>query len=136
MRREMRYMVLLAIVGLCAAAVLAGPGATPVEREKDATQVARAWFHSLMRGETAVTTSLSAVPFDFDRKEEVKTLPDLKARYDGIVGDKGKRDLKETSARIESSSPEKVVVVLMIEDEGVAVTVKPGEAFRVVGFSD
>jgi len=48
----------------------------------------------------------------------------------------GKRNLKPTSVKIEASSPENVEVILMIEDEGVAVSVKPGEAFRVVGFSD
>jgi len=52
------------------------------------------------------------------------------------VANKGKRDLKLTSVKIESSSPEKVEVVLMIEDEGIVVVIKPGEAFRVVGFAD
>lgn len=105
-------------------------------RNNSATQVARTWFTSLMRGETAVTTSLSAVPFSFDRKQEVKTLTDLKKLYDRVVKNKGKRDLKPTSVKIESSSAEKVEIVLMIEDEGIVVTVKPGEAFRVVGFWD
>lgn len=106
------------------------------ERDTNAMQVAKAWFTSLMQGETAVTTSLSAVPFAFDKTQEVKTLSDLKQLYDQVVAKKGKRDLKPTSVKIQSSSPEKVEVVLMIGDEGIVIEVKPGEAFRVIGFRD
>ena len=136
MRHRMRYFALPASVALLAAVAWAGPGYTKVERDKDATQVAKAWFTSLMQGDTAITTSLSAVPFSFDRKQEVKRYSDLKKLFDQIVEKKGKRDIKPTSVKIESSSNEKVEVVLMIEDEGVVVAVKPGEVFRVVGFWD
>jgi len=133
----MRYFALPASVALLAAVAWAGPGYnTKVERDKDATQVAKAWFTSLMQGDTAITTSLSAVPFSFDRKQEVKRYSDLKKLFDQIVEKKGKRDIKPTSVKIESSSNEKVEVFLMIEDEGVVVAVKPGEVFRVVGFWD
>lgn len=132
----MRYFALPASVALLAAVAWAGPGYTKVERDKDATQVAKAWFTSLMQGDTAITTSLSAMPFSFDRKQEVKRYSDLKKLFDQIVEKKGKRDIKPTSVKIESSSNEKVEVVLMIEDEGVVVAVKPGEVFRVVGFWD
>ena len=132
----MRYFALPASVALLAAVAWAGPGYTKVERDKDATQVAKAWFTSLMQGDTAITTSLSAVPFSFDRKQEVKRYSDLKKLFDQIVEKKDKRDIKPTSVKIESSSNEKVEVVLMIEDEGVVVAVKPGEVFRVVGFWD
>ena len=136
MRHRMRYFALPASVALLAAVAWAGPGYTKVERDKDATQVAKAWFTSLMQGDTAITTSLSAMPFSFDRKQEVKRYSDLKKLFDQIVEKKGKRDIKPTSVKIESSSNEKVEVVLMIEDEGVVVAVKPGEVFRVVGFWD
>ena len=136
MRNINRYMVLTVSVALVAASVWAAPDEIKVERDKNATQVASAWFVSLMKGDTAVTTSLSATPFSFDRKQEIKTLPELKKLYDQIVGKKGKRDLKPTSIKVHSSSPEEVEVLIMIEDEAIAVTVKPGESFRVVGFSD
>jgi len=119
-------------VGLAQAA----PPPDEQERNENATQVAKAWFVSLMQGETAVTTALSAVPFAFDAKHEVRSLQDLKTLYDQVVAKKGKRDLKPTATKIKSSSPESVEVVLMIEDEGIAVHVKPGDAFRVVGFRD
>ncbi len=106
------------------------------EPDGNATQIAKAWFRSLMAGETVVTTSLSDVPFSFDRKKEIKTHTDLKERFDRVVAQKGKRNLKPTSVRITASAPEQVEVILMIEDEGIVVVVKPGEAFRVVGFSD
>ena len=132
-----RFSRLLALV-LFAMVALVRPVCAQVEREQNAGQVAKAWFTSLMQGETAVTTSLSAVPFSFDEKRRIETLPDLKKLYDQVVENKGKRDLKVESVRVESSSPEKVVVILMVkgDDEAIAVTVKPGEAFRVVGFRD
>lgn len=136
MRQKLQYFTLPVTVILLATAALAGQGYAKVERDKNATQVARAWFTSLMQGETAVATSLSAVPFSFDKKQEVKTLAELKKLYDQIVENKGRRDLNPESVKITSSSDEKVEVILMIEDEGIAVEVKPGEAFRVVGFRD
>jgi len=109
------HIGLAVAVLLAATTVWAGPDNVAAARDKSATQVAYAWFASLMRGKTAVTTSLSAVPFSFDRKMEVKTYAELKALYDRIVHEKGKRDLTPTSAKIESSPAEKVEVVLMIE---------------------
>lgn len=123
-------------VGLLAALAQAGSCEEAAERNKSATQVAKAWFTSLMQGETAVTTSLSAVPFAFDSKQEVKSLVELKKLYDRVVERKGKRDIKPTSIRVASSSAEKVEVIVMIEDEAVAISVRPGDAFRVVGFRD
>ena len=140
MSRQRRRVVyrLAAICGLGLLAALAR-GASPEDearRNEDAAQIAKAWFTSLMAGETAVTTALSGVPFSFDRKQEVKTLGELRELYDQIVAKKGKRDLKPTSVKIASSSPKNVAVVLMIDDEAVVVSVKPGEAFRAVGFED
>ena len=127
-----------AVVVFSASAVTTDGADTDVERDDSAMQVARVWFTSLMQGETAVTTSLSGVPFNFDGQQQVKTHSELKQLYDQILAKKGKRDLKPTSIRIKSSSPEKVEVILMIEDddEGINVLVTPGEAFRVVGFVD
>jgi hypothetical protein len=136
MRKIIQCAALTVAVVLASVTVWAGPSDANVERDRDATQVAKAWFTSLMQGESAVTTSLSAVPFSFDRKQEVKTLPELTTLYKQVADKNGKRDLKVSSVKIATSSPEKVEVVLMIEDEGIAVTIKPGEAFRVVGFSD
>ncbi len=135
-RYSMRCLAVVCAVGLLVALAQAAPPKDAAERDENATQVAKAWFTSLMQGETAVTTSLSAVPFAFDKKQEVESLSDLKKLYDQVVAKKGKRDLSPASVKIESSSPEKVVVILMIEDEGIAVSVRPGEAFRVVGFWD
>jgi len=134
--RRRRCLATVCGLGLLFALAQAAPPEERAARNEDATQVAKAWFTSLMSGETAVTTALSAVPFSFDGKEEVTSLVDLKERYDRIVSGKGKRDLKPTSVKIRSSSPDEVEVVLMIEDEGIVVSVKPGDAFRVMGFRD
>lgn len=135
MNMMIRCMVLAASLGLVTATVGAAPDGK-AERNNHAIQVAKAWFISLMQGETAVTTSLSAVPFSFDGKHDIKTLAELKTFYDQVVEKKGKRDLKPGAVEVKSSSPETVVVSLAIDDEGIAITVKPGEACRVVGFRD
>ena len=83
-----------------------------------------------------MTTSLSEVPFSFDRKQEVGDLKQLRNIYDQIVSKKGKRDLVPSSIEVKSPEPEKVEVVLMVGDEGVLVLIKPGDAYKVIGFSD
>lgn len=124
------------VLGLAVAFVQAAPSQDEDKRNEEASTVAKAWFESWMKGQTDVTTSLSAIPFAFDKKQEVKSFPELKKLYEQVVAKKGKRDLNPTSVKIKSSSPENVVVILMIEDEGIAVSVRPGEHFRVVGFRD
>lgn len=136
MKHRIRFLALPAAIAVFANVALAGPGCTKAECDRNAIQVAKEWFTSLIQGETTVTTALSAVPFSFDNKQQVKTLVDLKKLFDQIVKDKGARDIKPTSATIQSSSDKKVEVVLMINDEGVVIDVEPGDAFRVVGFRD
>lgn len=107
-----------------------------LERDPDAVQVARAWFNSLVEGETAVTLALSSVPFDFDGHWSIESMTDLKNRYDEVIASKGRRDIDLTSIEIESSSEGKAVVLIWVEDEKVRVEVESGDVFRVVGFSD
>ena len=90
-----------------------------------------------MQGNTDVAISLSEVPFDLDKQQEVKALPDLKIIYDKIVSEKGKRDLIISYIEIKSSTPDKVEVILRIKDgEGVLVIVRPGDAYKIIGFWD
>ncbi len=135
---NMRCFALPITVIVLATMAFAGPDQAPEERDKVATQAAKTWFTSLVGGEPAVTTALCAVPFSFDGKMEIKTLPELEKLYGDIIKEKGKRDLKPVFVKIESSAPEKVVVILTIEgdDQKIAVSVKPGEVFRVIGFRD
>jgi len=134
----MRCLTLTITALVLATMAFAAPNQEEVGRNEGPVQVAKAWLTSLMQGETEVVTSLSAVPFSFDGKHEVATLTELKKIYDGVVKEKGKRNTKVASAKIESSSPEKVVVSITIEgsDDTISVFVKPGDAFRVVGFRD
>ena len=117
---------------------LATPSHADVGRDDGAVQVAKAWFTSLMQGETDVTTALSVVPFSLDGKREIATLAELKKIYDGVVEKKGKRNLKVASTKVNLSTPEKVTVLITIEgdDETISVFVKPGDACRVIGFRD
>jgi hypothetical protein len=134
--RALLVVVCLGACGFLASLGLAAVAEADAQRDAMAQEVAEAWFTSLMSGRTAVATSLSAVPFSVDKKQEVKSLEELKKLFDKLVADKGKRDLKITSVKIISSTPDRVEVALMIGKEGMGVSVKPGEAYRVVGFSD
>lgn len=138
MKNCMRFFTLPITVLILATMAFAGPDQTPEERDKAATQTAKTWFVSLIGGEAAATAAMCAVPFSFDGKKEIKTLEELEKLYEEIIKEKGKRDLKPAFVKIESSSPEKVVVILTIEgdDEKIAVSVKPGAVYQVIGFRD
>ncbi len=119
--------------------------AQKTSRKESAKQVAHTWFQSLMSGDVAMITSLSDVPFAWDGKEIVESISKLKEMYKGIATDKGKRDLKATEIKILDDKNEisdkafpidRIMVVVMIGDEGITICVKPGDKFKVVGFSD
>jgi hypothetical protein len=116
----------------------AAPDDAKTIRDDASAQVAKAWFISLMQGDTAVTASLSEAPFSFDSKQEIATITELKKLYDQVVEKKGKRNLKVASTKVILSTPEKVTVSITIEgdEETISVDVKPGEAFRVIAFRD
>ncbi len=134
--QSLLLMPLLSI--LIGGMVSAAPDEEKAARDDASVQVAKAWFLSLMQGTTAVTTSLSEVPFNLDGKKEIATINELNQIYDQIVKKKGKRNLKVASTKVGLSTPEKVTVSITIEgdDETISVAVKPGEAFRVIGFTD
>lgn len=128
---------------LCVAAEPAKQG--DPKRESKAKQVASAWFESLMRGDTAVTTALSDVPFAMDRKQTIESISELEKMLEAVVAKKGKRDIKPTTSKIGSDEKEiksdafpsdHIIVHLMIGDEGVTLCVKPGDTFKVIGLSD
>jgi hypothetical protein len=134
-----KSVVLIVCVGVCGLLLGLAQAAAPeadAPRDAAAQEVAEAWFNAWMSGRTAVAASLSAVPFSFDKTQEVKTLAELKKLFDQIVESKGKRDLKPTSVKVASSTAENVEVVFQLDKGAVSVSVKPGEAFRVVGFKD
>ncbi len=108
------------------------------ERNNNATQVALAWATSLTQGKTAVTASLSSIPFNFDGEDVIKAFPELNKRYKEVIETKGKRNMMITSVTIESSSPEKIVLLLTVEGtkDTIKVFVKTSETFRVTGFTD
>ena len=95
----------LSLGALHAVAVLVTPVHAEDAADGEAVQVASAWFTSLMQGNTAVTTSLSAVPFDFDEQQEIATLAELKTLYKAVVMNKGKRDIGIASAEVDRSDP-------------------------------
>jgi hypothetical protein len=116
----------------------AAPDDAQAIRDDASAQVAKAWYISLMQGDTAVTASLSEAPFSLDSKHEIATIEELKKLCDQVVEERGKRNLKVASAKVSLSTPEKVTVSITIEgdDETILVDVKPGVAFRVIGFRD
>ena len=136
-------MVLGAATMLCVAAEPAEQ--SDAKRESKAKQVASAWFESLMRGDTAVTAALSDVPFAMDRKQTVESIGELEKMLEEIAAKKGKRDIKPAAIKIATDEKEiknsafpsdHIIVHLLIGDETVALCVKPGDTFKVIGFSD
>jgi nucleotide-binding universal stress UspA family protein len=136
---------------ICACVVVLGApvfgqdkDAVDTKRAEKAKQVAKAWFESLVRGETAVTTSLSAVPFALDRVKVIESIKELDALYESIVAKKGKREIKVTAVKVaadekkaDGAKPtDRIIVHVMIGDEAIVVCVRPGDAYKVVGFSD
>lgn len=107
-------------------------------RDDASTQVAKAWFISFANGDTAVTTALSEVPFNFGGIIEVKKIPVLKMMYDDVLRRKKKLNLKIAAAKVTESTPEKVTVSITVEgdDKTISIFVKPGETFRVIGFTE
>lgn len=139
--------VAICITAALAAAVLArGPHQDDgVPRAEKAKQIASAYFTSLMRGDTAVTTSLSAVPFAWDREDVIESLPALEKLYESVAANKGKRDIALTSIAVhqnvsrivdDSFADDRIIVHVMVGDEKIALCVRPGDAYKVVGFSD
>jgi hypothetical protein len=124
---------------------------TKTERDENARQVAQAWFSAWMTGQTAVATSLSAVPVSLDGKRNIETIEEVRKVYDAFVKRNAdviernrKNGIKIKSIQVAASSTESVVVKITIpdddeggkDDETIEVTVKPGHAFHVVGFVD
>ena len=135
MKKLILVFIVSAISTLFTTTSIAAPDDAKDIRDKNASEVAKTWFISLMQGNTDVAISLSEVPFDLDKQQEVKALPDLKIIYDKIVSEKGKRDLIISSIEIKSSTPDKVEVLLKIkDDQGVLVIVRPGDAYKIIGF--
>jgi len=86
-------MVLAVAVAATATTVWSAGETSTAQRDENAKRVAKVWFVSLMQGDTAATTSLSAVPFLFDGTRKITTHTELKKRYDRVVEEKGKRNL-------------------------------------------
>lgn len=116
-----------------------------LKRVIKAKQIASAWFDSLMRGDVAVTTALSDTPFAWDRKQTIESINKLEVMLESIVKDKGKRNITATVIELstdlttiqEKAIPADYIIVhVVIGDERVTICVKPGDTFKVVGFSD
>lgn len=148
MNRSMKLVVLVCVmIGIVAMFAVAEESAKENEpkRQAKARQIASAWFDSLMRGDTAVTTALSDVPFAWDRKQTIESIVKLEELLESIVKNKGKRNIKPTAIKVVADQKEiqknafpadYIIVKIMIDDEGVSLCVKSGDAFKVVGFSD
>ena len=70
---------------------------------------------------------------------------ELEKILESVVEKKGKRDIKPSAVKVAEDSnkiendafpADFIIVLITIEDEGVALCVKPGDRFTVVGLSD
>ena len=148
----MKSLALLVLVMLPLSANSRAPEPTSTSRSQEssaregkAKQVASAWANSLFSGETAVTTALSDVPFAVDRKQTIESIVELEALFESVVESKGKREIKVAGVTVLEASSEilhdvfpasYIVVQCEIAGEGIYLCVKPGDTYRVVGFSD
>lgn len=145
MRRVMKKAALWATALLSAGAVCRAEDLADAKRQAKARQVAAAWFDSLMRGDTAVTAALSDVPFAMDRKQTIESIVELEKILESVVEKKGKRNIKPTAIKVAADEKgiqknafpaDYIIVHLVIDDDNVAICVRPGDTFRVVGLSD
>lgn len=113
--------------------------------EDKAMQIAPVWFDSLMKGNTAVTMAVSDIPFSWDGKEAIESMSKLEEFFELVVNEKGKRDFGITDVKIATGLSENemsevpkdcIVVLVIIGNEDIALFVKPGVVFKVVGFRD
>ena len=87
--RTMTAFLVAALIATVTSPCIAGT--MSVEQFK-AKQVALAWPQSLMRGDTDVTTALSAVPGAMDGGKTVKSTPELEKLLESVVEKKGNGD--------------------------------------------
>lgn len=134
----MRFLAtcLFCLAALAMAIGYAAEGQSRSLQDKDAEQIAKTWLASLSECNTAVSTSLSDVPFSIDNKRTVNSLTELRHFFDKVAEKKGRREITPESIQIESPSPERIEVTFIIADQEVVVCVRPGDAPRVVGFTD
>lgn len=118
---------------------------SPDVRAAKASQIAKAWVESLLNGQTVVTTALSDIPFAWDRKETIESLGALEMRLQAVTAQKGARDVRvakvevtrdEKSIPTDAAPKDLIIAKAWIGDEAIEVAIKPGDAYRVVGFSD
>jgi len=128
------------LVCACCAAVAETVGKT------GPTELASAYFESLITGDVQRANELSTVPFSFDRKEVLTRKEDLAAKYGQILAKKGKRPVPKYSTTLPKDAPAldpKVfprysVIRIIIDgsDEHIDIYVTTGENPKVIGFSD
>ena len=139
-------LLLLALVPVASSSVPNAPQDGNIRLDK-AKQIATEWLDSSFRGDTAVTTALSDVPFAFDRKRTIETISEVEEFLESMVQSKGERELNVLDVSIitdeneilNKAFPANYIVVFIQLDkggDGVKLCVKPGDTFKVVGLSD
>jgi len=147
-----RLIATSALVLLLAAAAVTAR-AEPAEKEvaqtgpraEKAKAAAEAWFNALTGADVKKSMALSATPFAWDGRQIVEKTADLEKLYQKVAEKKGARTLKPDSVTVADDKLEiadrcfpvdRIIVMVKIEDEGIAVCVRPGDEYKVVGFRD
>ena len=119
--------------------------AASIERTDTAVRVAQEWFAAKMKADTAALIRLSALPFAWDRKEIIETEKEYEAFLTKAFNRKGARAVPVVTSSVTSDKSvildncfpvDRVIVTLSIEEEGIEICVRPGDEYKVVGFSD
>ena len=149
----MKRLISASVIVLLLGAAAVTPGAEPAEKEEDqsgpraekAKAAAEAWLNAVTGADLKKAMALSARPFAWDRKQIVEKSADLEKLYESVADNKGARTFKPDSVTVADDKLEiadrcfpvdRIIVLVKIEDEGIAVCVRPGDEYKVVGFSD
>jgi len=114
-------------------------------RETRAKQVASEWVEALGHGDIATVIALSDVPFAWDRKQIFESMTELqKCLENNNAGKKPRVSIKpivykvtdEKEIKNGSFPSDHIIVILVVGHHSIAVCVRPGDTYKVIGMSD
>ncbi|AUC74955.1 hypothetical protein [Olleya sp. Bg11-27] len=123
-----------------------------IEQQKTAKNIAEKWATLLIKGENIDSLiAISKIPFALDRKKILNSKDELKAFYNKVIDNKGKRIMPKFSSEIvyskyeiiEKCIPINVLIIKItpleghLKGEGGLVSVEiSGNDMKIIGFSD
>ena len=109
-----------------------------------AVQVVSAYMDEFQKGSSESLLALLETPFFHDRKKVIDDFAELRSIIEGLVKEKGGRDLGKVTYKVVTAKSEidgqfgrsYIDVIAKVGDEGVLFRVRPRNVYRIVGISD